>query len=242
MTRRSESSTPPAPSLILVSAFLSMAAGIGIVRFPDVLTRLHAATKPQVLGLATVLLAIVLQVPTWGVLTTVVLVMTFQLLTQPMTAHMLGRSAYRSDHVRRDLLIEDDLGHDIEEHDQEREQEQEHAGWRRERRARRAQRSAAPGELGPALLLEGREPLAVVVGVAERGLGAVLVVDRVPQPEPLVAQRRDQRLARQERLGGAGRRGARPPSRVASDTSSAGNTRENRPDCTASVPLMSRPV
>ena len=105
--------------LILVSAFLSMAAGIGIVRFPDVLTRLHAATKPQVLGLATVLVAIVVQVPSWGVLTTVVLIMTFQLLTQPMTAHMLGRGAYRSDHVRRDLLIEDDLGHDIAEHDQE---------------------------------------------------------------------------------------------------------------------------
>jgi multicomponent Na+:H+ antiporter subunit G len=105
--------------LILASAFLSMAAGVGIVRFPDVLTRLHAATKPQVLGLATVLVAIVLQVPTWGVLTTVVLIMTFQLLTQPMTAHMLGRAAYRSDDVRRDLLIEDDLGHDIAEHDQE---------------------------------------------------------------------------------------------------------------------------
>ena len=105
--------------LILVSAFLSMAAGIGILRFPDVLTRLHAATKPQVFGLAAVLLAIVLRVPTWGVATTAVLIMTFQLLTQPMTAHMLGRSAYRTDHVRRDLLIEDDLGRDIEEHDQE---------------------------------------------------------------------------------------------------------------------------
>ncbi|MGW9630663.1 monovalent cation/H(+) antiporter subunit G [Agromyces sp. NPDC055520] len=104
--------------LIVVSAFLSMAAGVGIVRFPDVLSRLHAATKPQVLGLATVLVAIVVQVPTWGVLTTVVLVMTFQLLTQPMTAHMLGRSAYRSDHVRRDLLIEDDLDRDIAEYDQ----------------------------------------------------------------------------------------------------------------------------
>lgn len=104
--------------LILVSAFLSMAAGIGIVRFPDVLTRLHAATKPQVLGLATVLVAIIVQVPTWGVLTTAVLVMTFQLLTQPMTAHMLGRAAYRTDHVRRDLLIEDDLDRDIAEHDQ----------------------------------------------------------------------------------------------------------------------------
>ncbi|GAA1796902.1 monovalent cation/H(+) antiporter subunit G [Agromyces neolithicus] len=106
--------------LILISAFLSMAAGIGIVRFPDVLTRLHAATKPQVLGLATVLLAIVLQVPTWGVLSTAVLVLTFQLLTQPMTAHMIGRAAYRSDHVRFDLLIEDDLGDDIAQHEQPR--------------------------------------------------------------------------------------------------------------------------
>ncbi|ANJ28171.1 monovalent cation/H(+) antiporter subunit G [Agromyces aureus] len=104
--------------LIVVSGFLSMAAGIGIVRFPDVLTRLHAATKPQVLGLAAVLVAIVVQVPTWGVVTTVVLIMTFQLLTQPMTAHMLGRAAYRSDHVRRDLLIEDELDRDIAAHDQ----------------------------------------------------------------------------------------------------------------------------
>jgi multicomponent Na+:H+ antiporter subunit G len=106
-------------ALILLSGFLSMAAGIGVLRFPDVPTRLHAATKPQVLGLAVVLLAIVLRVPTWGVLSTAVLIMTFQLLTQPMTAHMLGRAAYRSDHVRRDLLIEDDLGRDIAEHEHE---------------------------------------------------------------------------------------------------------------------------
>ncbi|MEI5584113.1 MULTISPECIES: monovalent cation/H(+) antiporter subunit G [unclassified Agromyces] len=111
--------------LILLSGFLSMAAGIGILRFPDVLTRLHAATKPQVLGLAVVLLAIVLRVPTWGVVSTAVLIMTFQLLTQPMTAHMLGRAAYRSDHVRRDLLIEDDLGRDIDEHAHEHEHEAE---------------------------------------------------------------------------------------------------------------------
>jgi multicomponent Na+:H+ antiporter subunit G len=111
--------------LILLSAFLSMAAGIGILRFPDVPTRLHAATKPQVLGLAVVLLAIVLRVPTWGVVSTAVLIMTFQLLTQPMTAHMLGRAAYRSDHVRRDLLIRDELGDDIDEHEHEHEFDEE---------------------------------------------------------------------------------------------------------------------
>lgn len=106
-------------ALILLSGFLSMAAGLGILRFPDVVTRLHAATKPQVLGLAVVLLAILLRVPSWGLLSTAVLIMAFQLLTQPMTAHMIGRAAYRSGDVRQDLLIEDDLGRDIEEHDQE---------------------------------------------------------------------------------------------------------------------------
>ncbi|WP_353826498.1 monovalent cation/H(+) antiporter subunit G [Agromyces sp. SYSU T0242] len=104
--------------LILLSGFLSMAAGIGALRFPDVLTRLHAATKPQVLGLAVVLLAITLRVPSWGVLGAVVLIMTFQLLTQPMTAHMLGRASYRSD-PHGELLIRDDLGRDIAEHEQE---------------------------------------------------------------------------------------------------------------------------
>ncbi len=66
-----------------------------------------------------VLLAIILRVPAWGVVSTIVLIMTFQLLTQPMTAHMLGRAAYRTDALRRDLLIEDDLGHDIAEHEEE---------------------------------------------------------------------------------------------------------------------------
>lgn len=101
--------------LILLSAFLSLAAGVGIVRFPDVLTRLHAATKPQVLGLAGVLVAVIIAEPSWGVVTTAILIMTFQLLTQPMTAHMIARSAYRTDHVRRDLLITDELARDISE-------------------------------------------------------------------------------------------------------------------------------
>lgn len=110
-------------ALILLSGFLSMAAGVGALRFPDVLSRLHAATKPQVLGLAVVLLAVVLRVPSWGVVSTVVLIMTFQLLTQPMTAHMLGRASYRSDELRRDLLIRDDLGRDIAEYEQQRERD-----------------------------------------------------------------------------------------------------------------------
>ncbi|RZU66387.1 multisubunit sodium/proton antiporter MrpG subunit [Microterricola gilva] len=95
--------------LILLSAFLSMAAGIGIVRFPDVLSRLHASTKPQILGVAAICVAIWLLNPSWGVASTLILVLGFQMMTQPMTAHMIGRAAYRTEYVRADLLIADEI-------------------------------------------------------------------------------------------------------------------------------------
>ena len=41
--------------LILGGSTLALTAAIGVVRFPDTLTRMHAATKPQVLGLLLVL-------------------------------------------------------------------------------------------------------------------------------------------------------------------------------------------
>ncbi|AMB59453.1 monovalent cation/H(+) antiporter subunit G [Microterricola viridarii] len=100
--------------LILLSAFLSMAAGIGILRFPDVLSRLHASTKPQILGVAAIVVAIWLLNPSWGVASTLILVLGFQLMTQPMTAHMIGRAAYRTEHVRADLLIADEIADAVE--------------------------------------------------------------------------------------------------------------------------------
>ena len=36
---------------LIAGALLCLAAGIALVRFPDVLSRMHAAAKPQVLGL-----------------------------------------------------------------------------------------------------------------------------------------------------------------------------------------------
>ena len=44
--------------LLLLGGLLSLAAGVGLVRFPDALSRLHAATKPQVLGLVFVVAAL----------------------------------------------------------------------------------------------------------------------------------------------------------------------------------------
>jgi multicomponent Na+:H+ antiporter subunit G len=41
--------------LVLCGSALALTASIGVVRFPDTLSRMHAATKPQVLGLLLVL-------------------------------------------------------------------------------------------------------------------------------------------------------------------------------------------
>jgi multicomponent Na+:H+ antiporter subunit G len=37
--------------LVLTGALMCFAAGVGLIRFPDVLSRLPAATKPQIFGL-----------------------------------------------------------------------------------------------------------------------------------------------------------------------------------------------
>ncbi len=96
-------------SLVLVAALMSAAAGIGLFRFPDVLSRLHAATKPQILGLMCASAAVAVNDPriaTFALLTAIII---FQGLTAPITAHMVARAAYRSNHLRRDLLIRDEL-------------------------------------------------------------------------------------------------------------------------------------
>ena len=100
--------------LILVSALMCFAAGVGLMRFPDVLSRLHAATKPQILGLMAVGAAVAVNNATVGTIALFIAIIIFQGLTAPITAHMVARAAYRSDHLRRDLLIRDELSESVD--------------------------------------------------------------------------------------------------------------------------------
>jgi multicomponent Na+:H+ antiporter subunit G len=95
--------------LLLLGAFLSVAAGVGLVRFPDALSRMHAATKPQVLGLMFVVLAIALGARSWSTLLLLVPVVIFQMLTAPISAHMVGRAGYRTGNFDGDIMLVDEL-------------------------------------------------------------------------------------------------------------------------------------
>lgn len=94
---------------MIVGAVMSLAAAIGLLRFPDLMSRMHAATKPQVLGLFLLLAAVGLQLRTWWVWPVLLVAWIFQLLTVPVSAHMVGRAGYRTKHLHRELLSTDEL-------------------------------------------------------------------------------------------------------------------------------------
>ncbi|MFT4234654.1 MAG: monovalent cation/H(+) antiporter subunit G [Microbacterium sp.] len=82
--------------LVLLGAILCVLAGIGLLRLRDVPSRLHAATKPQVLGLLLILAACALSLRSWSALALLAAVAILQFATAPLSAHMVGRQAYRN--------------------------------------------------------------------------------------------------------------------------------------------------
>lgn len=82
--------------LLGVGSLFMLLAAIGIVRFPDLFTRMQASTKSSTLGGACMLLAVAVHFGSLGVTTRALLVMVFFFLTTPVAAHMLARAAYIS--------------------------------------------------------------------------------------------------------------------------------------------------
>lgn len=85
--------------LILAGAILCLTAAIGLLRFQDLLTRMHAATKPQVLGVLLVLLGVALSKEGGLHVGMLLLIGVFQMLTIPVGAHMVGRAGFRTGQV-----------------------------------------------------------------------------------------------------------------------------------------------
>lgn len=83
---------------LLVGTFFIFSSSIGIIRFPDVYTRLHAATKAPTLGIISILIAafLFLYVAHGIVSGKLLLAILFIFLTSPVGGHMLSRAAHAS--------------------------------------------------------------------------------------------------------------------------------------------------
>jgi multicomponent Na+:H+ antiporter subunit G len=80
--------------LMAIGGALMLLAGVGILRMPDLFTRMHVATKSATLGVGCVLTAVAIFFADVGVLTRALLVVLFFFLTAPVGAHLLGRAGY----------------------------------------------------------------------------------------------------------------------------------------------------
>ena len=80
--------------LILTGTTFLLLAAVGVVRMPDLFTRMQSASKASTLGIGCVLLALAFHFPGISVNIRVVGTITFFFLTAPITAHLIGRAAY----------------------------------------------------------------------------------------------------------------------------------------------------
>lgn len=98
---------------LVLGCSLTFIAAMGLARYPDLVSRQHIATKPQVLSLILNLTGAALIVRDSTMTWTMVLVMAFQLITAPISAHMLSRAGYRTGRVDSSALVVDDLHEDL---------------------------------------------------------------------------------------------------------------------------------
>lgn len=83
-------------ALVVLGAMFSCLAALGILRFPDVYTRLHAASKAGLLGLGLVFLAVALASADPWIALRAILGAGFLVLTTPLAAHLLANAALKS--------------------------------------------------------------------------------------------------------------------------------------------------
>jgi multicomponent Na+:H+ antiporter subunit G len=87
--------------LVVLGGIFAIIATVGLIRLPDVLTRMHASTKAGTLASSLILAAAAVVYQDAGVTVKCVVAVLFLLLTAPLAAHMIGRASLdRKTHPR----------------------------------------------------------------------------------------------------------------------------------------------
>ena len=101
-------------AIALFGALLTLLAALGVVRFRDILERMHAVTKASTLGLLLVLVGAACVLPAHDA-TTLALAGILQVITLPVGAFLIGRATYRSENIKPRVDTVDELA-DAERH------------------------------------------------------------------------------------------------------------------------------
>lgn len=81
-------------ALLLTGSLFMLLAAVGLLRLPDLLTRMHATTKAAALGVILIMLASAMHFSEVGVVARSFAIIVFILMTAPVAAHVIGRAGY----------------------------------------------------------------------------------------------------------------------------------------------------
>ncbi len=82
-------------ALLITGAVFFLAGTFGLLRFPDVYTRLHALTKADNVGLGLMVAGLAVQAESWAVAGKLLLIWLLVLLAGASVAHLVARGALR---------------------------------------------------------------------------------------------------------------------------------------------------
>lgn len=85
-----------AAACVGAGSLFSLLAAVGILRLPDLLTRMHAASKAGLIGAGLIMLGIAIASGESAIVLRAVLGMLFLALTTPVSAHLLARAAVKA--------------------------------------------------------------------------------------------------------------------------------------------------
>lgn len=96
---------------LLLGTFLVVVTCVGLLRFPDVYCRMHAAGKAGTLGVCFLILGAVVFFASEGASTPIrgLLAIVFQFLTTPAATHLLARAVYVAEYPRTEWTVIDEL-------------------------------------------------------------------------------------------------------------------------------------
>jgi multicomponent Na+:H+ antiporter subunit G len=96
-------------TIVLCGALLTLVSAIGVVRFPDALSRMHALTKASTVGFGLIAIGACLNMTNANDITSVLLAAALQLLTLPVAATLIARSTYWARRIPVHLDADDEL-------------------------------------------------------------------------------------------------------------------------------------
>lgn len=95
--------------LVIIGSFFALVASVGLIRLPDVYSRMHAASKAGTVGSGLMMIALTVSAGDTATAIRAIAGLIFFIMTAPIAAHLLARAAFKVGYPLWDKSVVDDM-------------------------------------------------------------------------------------------------------------------------------------